>query len=187
MNSIKCPQCGLINATSAPFCVRCGRSFESLPAHAYVSVSAEEQAKSASQQTWSPGQQIPFPAQPVFHPDVALQDKVWTWYIVFCGVMSALYILCALAGVGLLVFAPVAPSRERFEATIHGVALVIVGPLFLIPFAAAPFLGKKPWTWYYGLGLLAFASTGGCCLWPITIPLIIQWLKPDIKAMFGKK
>lgn len=179
MNSIKCPQCGLINWTSVPACVRCGRSFESLPAHAYVSVSAEEQAK-------LPGQHVPFPAQPAFHPDVALQDKVWAWYIVFCVVMSVLYVLCAVAGIGLLAFAPAAPSKDRFEAIVQGVALVIVGPLFLIPYAAAPFMGKKPWTWYYGLGLLAFASTGGCCLWPITIPLIVQWLKPDIKAMFGR-
>jgi hypothetical protein len=24
-----------------------------------------------------------------------------------------------------------------------------------------------------------------CCLWPITIPLIIQWVKPEMKRMFG--
>jgi hypothetical protein len=149
-------------------------------------VSAEEQARLPGQHARLPGQQFPFPTQPAFHPDVALQDKVWTWYIIFCVVMSLVYVLVALGGVALLVFAPAAPASERLEATVRGVACVIVGPLFLIPYAAAPFMGKKPWTWYYGLGLLVFASTGGCCLWPITIPLIVQWLKPDIKAMFGR-
>ncbi len=31
-----------------------------------------------------------------------------------------------------------------------------------------------------GLGLTS------CCTWPATIPLIIQWLKPEMKARFGR-
>lgn len=177
MNSIKCPQCGLVNWTTAASCKRCGLSFEHLPPHAYVSLPAAEQAE----------YQAPFYMPQRFAADPDLQRKVWRWYVVFCVLLASLYLLVAVAGIAMLLIDPAMPERDRFELRIQSLAFAILGPVFFIPFAIAPFLPKKAWSWTYGLVLLILGSVGSCCLWPITIPLIVQWIKPDIKAMFGKQ
>jgi hypothetical protein len=176
VNSIKCPQCGMVNWRTAAFCKRCGLSFENLPQHAYVSLPAAEQAR----------EHAPFYGQQTFPADSELQRKVWRWYVFFCVIVAGLYLFLAIAAIAVLVLDPAMTSDERFEMRIRALIFAIIGPLFMLPFAIAPFLPKKSWNWNYGLVLLIFGSLGGCCFWPITIPLIIQWLKPDIKQMFGK-
>jgi hypothetical protein len=55
----------------------------------------------------------------------------------------------------------------------------------MIPYAMGPFVKGKSWGWVFGIVLIAIGMTS-CCLWPITIPLLIQWIKPEMKRAFGQ-
>jgi hypothetical protein len=158
-------------------------SFENLPPHAYVSLPAAEQARAQYQYQQHP---MPYFPQPPFIPDRELQRKVWMWFVIFCVLLSLLYLTLIVIGIASLALDPRDLEMDFAEAKINGVVLIISG-MFFIPFAIAPFLPKKSWVWVYGLILLILGSIGSCCFWPFTIPLIIQWVKPDIKHMFGHR
>ncbi len=68
---------------------------------------------------------------------------------------------------------------------VQGVVTLVLGLVFIVPYGLGPFVKGKPWGWVYGIVLIALGMTS-CCLWPITIPLIIQWVKPEMKRFFGK-
>lgn len=177
MNSIKCPQCDLVNWGTPAACKRCGFSFQDLPQQAFVSVPAGEQV-------YAPG----FPAAPAPLPgqETELTRKVWKWFVAYCVLMALLYLFVAGMGAVLLVLGPggYARGREAEELTIQGIIFLGVGLVFVIPYAMGPFLKGKSWGWIFGIVLIAVGMTS-CCLWPITIPLIIQWVKPEMKRMFG--
>ncbi|MBC7909639.1 MAG: hypothetical protein H7Y30_04010 [Pyrinomonadaceae bacterium] len=179
MNNIRCPQCGLTNWATAAACIRCRMPFDKLPPHAYVSLPAYEQAQA---------QTIPYNyrAQPQPPADPELQRKVWTWYVVYCVLMTLIYFLCLVGGIVLVSVSPQMSNSDRGEAVANGIWLILVGAALMVPFAIAPFLPKKSWGWIYGLVMLIIGAMS-CCFWPITIPLIIQWVKPDIKQMFGHR
>ncbi len=77
-----------------------------------------------------------------------------------------------------------ARGGSEYQNARTGIFLVL-GPLLAIPYAAAPFLPKKPWAWIYHLVLIGVGFTSVCCL-PVTIPLLLEWLKPDVKRFFGR-
>jgi len=54
-----------------------------------------------------------------------------------------------------------------------------------IAFGMAPFLPRRPGVWVYDVVLIALGLTSAC-LWPITIPLLIFWIKPENKLWFGR-
>jgi hypothetical protein len=39
--------------------------------------------------------------------------------------------------------------------------------------------------WVYDIVLICLGMTSVCCM-PVTIPLLIFWIKPDAKAWFGR-
>lgn len=177
MNSIKCPQCGLVNWGTPPACKRCGVSFESVSAQDYVSIPAGEQV-------YAPG----FPAgQAVSLAEETEQTrKTWKWFVVYCVIMTLIYLITAGAGVFLLLFdLSFAKGKDVGELRGQGVIFLILGLIFVIPYAMGPFLKGKSWGWVYGIVLIAIGMTS-CCLWPITIPLLMQWIKPEMKRVFGQ-
>ncbi len=72
---------------------------------------------------------------------------------------------------------------DAYEMKILGILYVVLGFMFLLPFAAGPFLPRKLWGWIFGLVLICIGMMSVCC-WPATIPLLIFWLKPETKAYF---
>jgi hypothetical protein len=169
MNSIKCPQCGLVNWGTPPACKRCNASFEGISEQSFVSVPAGEH-----------------PFAPHSTEDTEQTRKVWKWFVVYCVLMALLYLFVTLLGAGMLIISAVAPpsNQERGELLVQGIAFLILGLIFTVPYAMGPFIKGKSWGWVFGVILIAIGLTS-CCLWPITIPLIIQWTKPEIKRMFG--
>jgi hypothetical protein len=169
MNSIKCPQCGLVNWGTPPACKRCGASFQDVSEQAFVSAPAGEH-----------------PFAPRSIDETEQTRKVWRWFVAYCVLMTVLYVLTALIGVGLLVLSTVAPSnKDSGQVLVQGIATLVIGVIFIIPYGIGPFIKGKSWGWIYGIVLIALGMTS-CCLWPITIPLIIQWVKPEMKRMFGQ-
>src|SRR5829696_3184124 len=110
--------------------------------------------------------------------------SVYKWFVVYCIVMALLYIATAVLGV---VFLLTEPDREMSaaEAKIMGAAMLTLGLVFFVPYALAPFLPRQSWVWVLGLVLICFGLTSACCL-PVCIPLLIFWLKPEMKEFYGR-
>ena len=179
MNGLKCPNCNLVNMTSATQCHRCNTSLTNLPPTAQVSVPVEEtfQAKAfASQQTPN---NIP--------QDNELGRKTFFWYRVYMGFMTALYVAVTVFG-GLAIYLSqnvANNAREAEEFLINGIVCFIVGIPLSLAFAIGLFLPRKSWNWIVGFVYIAIGLTS-CCLLPATIPLLIFWIKPETKAFFGR-
>ncbi len=109
---------------------------------------------------------------------------VWTAYVVYCIGMALLYL--ALVGVGVA-FSFVMPEEEMAagEAVIISTLLVGLGLLFAVPYAAAPFLPRRPGTWILGLVLIGIGLTS-CLTLPVAIPLLLYWIKPENQLFFGR-
>lgn len=108
-----------------------------------------------------------------------------TWYVAYCVLMALLYLSCFILGIFFLVVTPTDRDMSEAEVQILGIVFVVMGLAMAIPFAAAPFLPRKPWAWVFGLVLICIGLTSVCCL-PVTIPLLIHWIKPEAKYYFGR-
>lgn len=108
------------------------------------------------------------------------------WFRMYCALMSLIYILC----IGFGAFMAIAkPTNNKFdgetETLIAGIIYIVIGAVLLVAFAAGLVLPARRWTWIYNLVLIAIGMTS-CCFLPITVPLLIYWLKPETKALFGR-
>ena len=63
-------------------------------------------------------------------------------------------------------------------------ALLLVGLAFAIAFALVFVFPRKHWAWIYGLVLICIGMSS-CCILPAAIPLLIFWLKPEVKSWFN--
>lgn len=109
---------------------------------------------------------------------------VYKWYVGYCVCMALLYASLPVLGTMFLFIEP-DQDMSAAEAKMMGVVFIIVGVLFFFPYAAAPFLPRKNWVWVMGLVLICIGLTSACCL-PASIPLLIFWLKPEMKAFYGR-
>jgi MFS family permease len=109
---------------------------------------------------------------------------VYKWFVVYCIFMALGYLIVAVMG---LVFLFIEPDRDMSaaEAKIMGSVMLIMGLMFFVPYVAAPFLPRQSWVWVLGLVLICIGLTSACCL-PASIPLLIFWLKPEMKAFYGR-
>lgn len=109
---------------------------------------------------------------------------VYKWFIAYCVLMALLYLVTAAMGI---MFMFIEPDRDMSaeEAKILGVVCLLMGLAFFVPYAAAPFLPRRNWVWILGLVLICIGLTSACCL-PVCVPLLIFWLKPEMKAFYGK-
>lgn len=98
--------------------------------------------------------------------------------------MALLYGITAVMGIVFLFVEP-DPEMSEAEQRIMGVVFLIMGLVFAAPYGAAPFLPRKSWVWVFGLVLICLGLSSLCCL-PVCIPLLISWLKPEVKAFYGR-
>lgn len=100
------------------------------------------------------------------------------WAKLYMGAMSALYFV-------LLLFSPFMLMSGDEEAVIYGFVFIFVGIPCAILSAIPIFLAPKPWVWVWILIVIAFGMTSVCCL-PVTVPLLIFWIKPETKRYYGQ-
>lgn len=174
MNSVKCPTCGLISPGTTGSCSGCGLMFESLPPDAYVSLPASELANPQGSYKDSTPR------------ETELGKKIWFWYRVFCAAMAILNLGVALLGMFPLIAGIVIRDKEAMEMVAAGSIYIVLGIILAIPYIIAFFAPRKPWHWVYGMVLIAITLTS-CACWPTSIPLLIYWLKPEGKWMFGRE
>jgi len=110
-----------------------------------------------------------------------------TWFRAYAGFMAFLYLVVtclwvlSMFGVICLIDAAGQPKlTSAFDLIVLGAMLAA----FLLCLTAV-FLPARPWVWTYDLVVICFGMTHMCCL-PACIPLLIYWIKPEIRAYFGK-
>jgi hypothetical protein len=109
---------------------------------------------------------------------------VYKWFVAYCIFMALLYLSLPIIG---FVFLFIEPDQDMSaaEAKTMGVVFIVLGLVFFAPYAAAPFLPRDSWVWVLGLVLICIGLSSTCCL-PVCIPLLIFWLKPEMKAFYGR-
>ena len=118
----------------------------------------------------------------------AERPPVVTWYRAYAGLMAAVYVLCVVGGIAMIVFREDLARNADEPASfwlIYGVFLALVSAVFIVPFVAAFFVPRKPWAWVYHIVLICLGLSSPCCL-PISGPLLYYWLKPETRAYFGR-
>lgn len=114
------------------------------------------------------------------------QPPVVTWYYVYCGLVSLVYVVAILL---VAFFMTVGASWLEMDRTAALILTVLIGggsAACLIPFLAAFFLPRKPWVWVYGLVLICVGFTS-CLVLPISIALLIFWIRPETQTYFGRE
>lgn len=114
-----------------------------------------------------------------------VDPPVYLWFKIYSALFALLYLVVALAGGGLIATATRSPSGNLNETTLMGIVYLVIGLVLFVPYVAAPFLPKKPWVWIFDLVLICIGLTSPCCM-IASIPLLIFWLKPEAKALFGR-
>jgi hypothetical protein len=111
--------------------------------------------------------------------------QVVMWFKVYAGLMVLMYLGCIIGGAAMIYFADELPESERMELYINGGILALVGVPFSIVCALPFFFPRKPWVWIYNIVIIAIGLTSCCCI-PACVPLLIYWLKPEVKMWFGR-
>lgn len=121
------------------------------------------------------------------------KPQVVTWFKVYCALMVAIYIAVTIFG-GFMAANPdmlndpnprpgsSVPSSAE-EAFLMGIVCCGFGIAFAIVFLVPFILPQQFGSWVYGLVLVCFGLTS-CGTWPITIPLLIFWVKEDTRVWF---
>jgi hypothetical protein len=111
------------------------------------------------------------------------QPDVIKWFKVYCGVACFFYFW--FIPVSWVFFRAPPEQMSAAEANIMGLTFLAIGffslALFVLPFCVEP----RPWVWIYGLVLICFGMTSACCL-PACVPLLIFWIKPEVKRYYGQ-
>ena len=124
----------------------------------------------------------PFPSgAPSFVP--CQKPAVWTWYIVYCIAMALLYLAVVAAGVFMFAAPQTLADAEHETGMLvfQGIVFIVMGLALFGFYIAAPFLPRSKIAWFYGFATIGIGFTS-CCTLPFSIALLIQWLKPEVKA-----
>src|SRR5262245_3675723 len=116
--------------------------------------------------------------------------KVVFWFRVYCAFMTLVYALVSVGSVVFIAFSSKIAENDNDEMPeafilAYGVFLLVLGLALAAAFAAPFFLAPKPWVWIYDLLLIGVGMTS-CACWPITVPMLIYWIKPETQAHFGR-
>ena len=106
------------------------------------------------------------------------KPRVVIWFKVYSAILSLIYFFTFIISPFLLL------SNDD-ELIIYGLVFLILSiPLLLICILPI-FLPRKPWVWIYSLVIIGLGMTG--CCFPVCIPILIFWIKPEVKRYYGYK
>lgn len=105
------------------------------------------------------------------------RPAVVIWFKLYCGLMALIYIAAILISLSL--------ALSGFEGLVFGVILAALSAVFVVVSALPIVLPARPWVWVYGIVLIALGMTSACLL-PVCIPLLIFWIRPEVKRYYGK-
>ena len=106
---------------------------------------------------------------------------------IYAGAFTLMYVLCVLGGIVIFAAAASGSMGHRVaESYIRAGAMVLVGiPLSIVSAIAFFGVGKRTrGMWTLNLILHAVGCMSCCCL-PVAVAMLIQWIKPEVKAWYG--
>jgi len=107
---------------------------------------------------------------------IIAKPRVVIWFKVYSAILCLIYFFT-------FILSPFFLLSNDEELIIYGLVFLILSiPLFLICILPI-FLPKRPWVWIYSLVIIGFGMTG--CCFPACIPLLIFWIKPEVKKYYG--
>jgi len=111
--------------------------------------------------------------------------KVILWFKVYCGFLCFLYLVTTAFSLFFLLADPADTEMSPEGARLFGTLLLVLGVGFLGACSLPLILRPRPWLWTYDLVIICLGMTSACIL-PASIPLLIFWIKPEVKRHFGK-
>lgn len=111
--------------------------------------------------------------------------SAFKWFTAYSIVMALGYLSLVVIGF-VYIFVEPEQDMSAAEQRVMGIVFIVMGLAFCAPYAIAPFLPQKSWVWVYDLVLICIGLGSLCCL-PICIPLLISWMKPEMKAYYGRE
>jgi hypothetical protein len=126
------------------------------------------------------------PAGPYgWEPDASVLRVIF-WYRVYAGAMALLYLVCAAAAGAVLAFFSSLPAELQEDpsfALTMGLVVLLCFPFFVF-YVVAMLAPRRKWGW--GVGMVAICiGLMGCPTLLGALPLLIKWMKPELKAAFG--
>ena len=106
------------------------------------------------------------------------------WFRVYCWLLCLLYLGLIGGGVALALMDPKELHQPPLGLLVAAVLTIALGGGLLVVSLLPLVLSPRPWLWLYNLLVIALGLSSGC-FWPICIPLLIYWIKPDTRAYFG--
>ena len=119
----------------------------------------------------------------------AYPPTVATWQIVYVVLMLIMYVAVFIGGAALIIFRETIGQDPDFEMT-AGEALIMgsiyagVGAVLSVLYLVGIFWRRGMGGWIYNLILIALGMTS-CCTWPMTIPLLIFWIRDKDAIVSG--
>jgi hypothetical protein len=99
--------------------------------------------------------------------------------------------LASLAMLGLAIMMGYAATRPEVAldanaagAPLVAIVLALLAAALVALYGVATFVPFKPWGWSVGLVAIALGLAGGGAIF--AIPLLVFWLKPQVKAAFAR-
>ncbi len=170
----------MLNSNSAAQCGECKFSFQDLPPTAYVSVPPGEFEKLAA-----PSPRDISNAWYDIPKDNETGRKIYLWYRIYSGCLLFASVVIICAGVYVFTAPPGAPGTTEEGQTVGAVLYIILGSITAVLYSIALFSPRKPWSWVFGVVLLAIGIVTFCFL--PSLVLLIFWSKPETRAFFGRK
>lgn len=128
---------------------------------------------------------IPEPLQPSFPPEAFGTPKVIFWFKVYAAILCFIYLLTALFGIAMMVVDSSDPEMPRWGMVVMGILFFAMGVGLFVVCLVPLILTPRPWLWILDLVVICLGMTSACFL-PFCIPLLIFWLKPEVKRYFGR-
>jgi MFS family permease len=123
--------------------------------------------------------------EPVFSAYDEHPPAVVFWYKMYAGLLAFIYLLAAGCSLFLLFADPATLGKDVAVARAMGAMLLVMSLGLFVACLVSLVLQPRPWLWIYNLVLICLGMSSACFL-PMTIPLLIFWLKPETKRHFGK-
>lgn len=90
--------------------------------------------------------------------------------------------------VALIALFAFALSLDEMSAAPEDVIILMVVGVMCFVFGlfhfGAVIIGRQRWGYFYGIALIVIGLSS-CATWPVTVPLLVMWLKPEVKAWFN--
>lgn len=114
-----------------------------------------------------------------------VQPTVVTWFKVYGWFMVAYSLAVAAISLIFYLMPPEKLEMGRVEAIVVGSIFLGMGLFYAIAHLPPLISGPRPWAWVYSLVVICLGL--GSCALVASIPLLIFWLKPEVKAYYGKE